>query len=200
MPGPWSIQMSFAIFVRRLLLELGTNALIVQVWPHSLPFSALGFTDGLYVDFDLCSSCLATQPQSIGSHSSSHSLFEIEEAGGVWVHTVFRGDGTPDIPEPLSTREEPEPPATNEGPAEAPNTTSDTQGESTTTPVAESEVALHHAACNLCESAIEGDRFVSVVHNAQIVALTLPTEVFRLPRFRYVRFVLRDRTQSTPWS
>ncbi|KAI0001871.1 hypothetical protein BJV77DRAFT_20554 [Russula vinacea] len=43
-------------------------------------------------DFDLCSLCLAIQPEKIGLHSKSHSLFAIEEPGGLWVHTVFSGE------------------------------------------------------------------------------------------------------------
>jgi len=114
-------------------------------------------------------------------------MFAIEEPGGVWVHTWLKGDDTP---------EGYETPTANEGPSELPNTTSDTQGE-ITTPVA--KLAVHHAACSLCDSAIKGNRFVSVIHAVQNVALTPPTEVFRLPRFQYVRVVLRDRTRSAPW-
>jgi len=154
--------------------------------------SSLKLTNTLYVDFDLCSPCLAIQPQDIGSHSRSHSLFAIEEPGGIWVHTFFQGDDTPEVHET---------PRANEGPSELPNITSDTQGESTireaTAPVA--RLAAHHAACNLCDTAIKGDRFVSVIRTVQNVALTHPTEMFRLPRFQYVRVVLRDRTRSTPW-
>ena len=119
------------------------------------PLSVLGFTDSLYVDFDLCSSCLAVQPQNTGSHSRSHALFDIEEPGGVWVHTFFSGEGTPEVPEPAGT---------NQGPTEPPNTgspVSDAQGERTA-PVA--EAAVHYTTCNFCDTAIKGDRFVSIIH------------------------------------
>ena len=114
--------------------------------------SAVKFTDDIYIDFDLCSLCLAIQPQKIGSHSRSHSLFAIEEPGGLWVHTVFTGDGSPQVPEP---------PAESEGPTELQNTSSsgsDARVERTA-PVA--KVVNHRAICDLCDSAIKGDRFVS---------------------------------------
>jgi len=167
------------------LLGSDTNALIVQVWLPRSCYLHRKLTSNLYVDFDLCSLCLAAQPEKIGSHASSHCMFAIEEPGGLWVHTWLKGDDTPEVHETPTA-----------GPSELPNTTSDTQGEATT-PVA--KLAAHHAACNLCDSAIKGDRFVSVIHAVQNVALTLPTEVFRLPRFQYVRVVLCNRTRSTPW-
>ncbi|KAI0307956.1 hypothetical protein B0F90DRAFT_96151 [Multifurca ochricompacta] len=98
-------------------------------------------------DFDLCSSCLAVQPPNIASHSKLHALFDIEEPGGVWVHTVFKGE---DISETSK------PPVTNEGPAELSVTTfpeSNIHRERTPT------VAVHNATCDLCDSTIQGDRF-----------------------------------------
>jgi hypothetical protein len=76
------------------------------------------------------------------------------------VHTVFTGNDTPEIPEPPS-------PVTNEGPAEPPNTTSDTQGTSTT-PV--SKIVVQSASCDLCDSPILGDRFVSFIHTVRNVS------------------------------
>lgn len=138
------------------MLGLGINALIVQV-RLARPRSVLKFTDSLYVDLDLCSWCHASQPE-IGSHSKSHSLFAIEEPGGLWIHTIFEGDGTPQIPEP---------PVADEGPTDLPSTNTfgfDPQGESHaqgghTAPTA--EVPILHATCEFCDTAIRGERFVS---------------------------------------
>jgi next-to-BRCA1 protein 1 len=127
-----------------------------------LSFAALDFTDSLCVDFDLCSSCLATQPQNIGLHSRSHSLFAIEEPGGVWVHTVFTGDGTQDVPEP---------PATNRGPPEPPIPTPESRQESTT-PTAEVAPPAHHASCDLCDSTINRDRYVSIIYTVSFECCT----------------------------
>ena len=180
------------IVVRRSLSELGTNALIAQVRLPRSCSSTFKFTDNLCVDFDLCSTCLTTQPENIGSHLRSHSLFAIEEPGGVWVHTVFSsGGGTPDVPEL---------PATNEGPAEppkpAPEIVPETQEESIATVVDEVPPTVHHAACDLCDSTIRGDRYVSINHTLFEYRTYVPIEVFRLPRFRYVRVMLRDHTHS----
>lgn len=78
------------------------------------------------------------------------------------MHTVFAGDDTPEVPEP--------PTASNEGPAEPLNakpsisdTQADTQGERTPL-VAETEVAVHHATCDICDDTIKGDRFVSAIY------------------------------------
>jgi hypothetical protein len=122
-------------------------------YPPSL--SALKFTDGLFVDFDLCSLCLAIQPEKIGLHSKSHSLFAIEEPGGLWVHTVFSGEGTPEVPEPPA-------PAEKEGPTEFGNTNSSGSDDRVdrTPPVV--KLAVHNATCDLCDSTIKGDRFVSI--------------------------------------
>ena len=117
---------------------------------------ALELADFPYVDFDLCSSCLAVQPQNLGSHSRSHALFAIEEPGGVWIHTSFTGEDTTDPVNPT---------VKNERPAELPIATSgsDVQGEDTA-PVA--EPVDHDTTCSLCDSTITGDRFVSILYSS----------------------------------
>ena len=107
-------------------------------------------TDILCPDFDLCSSCLIVQPETIGVHSSTHAFFAIEEPGGLWAHAVFSSE---DAPEPL-----------NQPAAEGPTENSTSSG-----PVQEQNAlagndVLHNATCDLCSSAIRGDRFVSVIY------------------------------------
>src|SRR5712671_1539932 len=181
----------FAICVGKLLSGLGINASTVQVSSLTLTLCR-DFANELHVDFDLCSTCLAAQPLNIGSHSRSHSLFAIEEAGGLWVHTDFAGGSIPEVAEPSAT----------EGPPELPNTSpppsgSDTQGERTP-PIA--KLAVHHATCDLCDCTIKGDRFVSTQTSSIECCSHTAVEMLRLPRFRYVRFLLCDRTLSTPES
>ena len=134
---------------------------------YPLPLSALEFTDAIYVDFDLCSLCLAAQPQNFGSHSKSHSLFAIEEPGGLWIHTIFEGDGTRQIPEPR---------AAEEGPIDIMATNileSNAQGDSHAEGEHVDEEPIRHATCEFCDTAIRGERFVSHSYcTVQYVILT----------------------------
>ncbi len=147
-------------------------------YPSSI--SALKITDDLYVDFDLCSLCLATQPENLGTHSKSHSLFAIEEPGGLWIHTIFEGDGTPGIPEP---------PVADGGPTDFLNINTsefDAQGEShaqgeLTPPVAEAPIRL--ATCEFCDTAIRGERFVSHSYNTGRYSYTTSQKCFDCPDF-----------------
>ena len=84
------------------------------------------------------------------------------------MHTIFTGEGPAEVPEP---------PVKNEEPTEPQNTNSsecDAQVERTA-PVA--KMANHNATCDLCDSAIKGDRFVSI-NTAQYVSLTPAAEMF----------------------
>jgi hypothetical protein len=157
-----------------------------------LPALALKFTDGIHVDFDLCSWCLTAQPQNFGSHSKSHSLFAIEEPGGLWVHTIFEGDGTPGIPVP---------PVAEEGPTDLFDTNilgSNAQGESHAQGELVAEPPIRLATCEFCDTAIRGERFV----RSFILHITLflhhLAEMLQLPRFQYVLVMLCNRTFSTP--
>jgi hypothetical protein len=143
---PSFIQTSYVTCVKTSSLGSGTNALIVQVWFSSYN-TKIDVTDILCPDFDLCSSCLIVQPETIGSHSSTHAFFAIEEPGGLWAHAVFSSE---DAPEPLNQ------PA-NEGP---------TEHSTSSAPVQEQNAldVLHNATCDLCSSAILGDRFVSIIY------------------------------------
>jgi next-to-BRCA1 protein 1 len=154
--------------------------LIVQVWLTRPRFFAVKFTDGIYVDFDLCSLCLAAQPQNFGSHSKSHSLFAIEEPGGLWIHTIFEGNGALEIPEP---------PVADEGPTDFMDTNilefnaqgeSHTQGEHT---ALEAETPVRHATCEFCDTAIRGERFVSHSNYTVRHSYTIPQKCFDCPDF-----------------
>jgi next to BRCA1 gene 1 protein len=142
--------------------------------------SALIFTDGMYIDFDLCSLCLAAQPHNFGSHSKSHSLFAIEEPGGLWIHTIFEGEGTPAIPEP---------PVADQRPMDLMDTNileSNTQGESHaqgehTALVA--EAPIRHATCEFCDTAIRGEQFVSHSYYTVRYSYTIPQKCFDCPDF-----------------
>jgi next-to-BRCA1 protein 1 len=143
----------FCDMCREVIIGVRHKCLDCAGLAHPPSLCALKFTDGLCVDFDLCSLCLAIQPQNIGLHSKSHSLFAIEEPGGLWVHTIFSGEGTPEVPEP---------PAQKEEPTEFRNINSsgsDDRVERAPPPVV--KLAAHNATCDLCDSTIKGDRFVS---------------------------------------
>ena len=141
---------------------------------------ALKFTDDTYVDFDLCSLCLVAQPQNFGSHSQSHSLFAIEEPGGLWVHTIFEGDGT---------RENPEPPVADERPTDLMDTNileNNTQEErhaqrEHTALVA--DAPIRHATCEFCDTAIRGERFVSHTYYTVRCSYPGPQKCFDCPDF-----------------
>jgi hypothetical protein len=65
------------------------------------------------------------------------------------VHTIFAGEGAPEA----------ETPGEDKGLSENTNSSGpDTQEERTTRATG---LAVHHATCDLCDSAIKGDRFVS---------------------------------------
>lgn len=102
-------------------------------------------------DYDLCTSCLTAarinkkdvlqpgQALVIGGHQRNHMFFPIEEAGDLWLHTVFKG-------------------AETKLPSGAPV-------EQTGIAVGASfseEPANHRATCDLCDSSIVGSRFVSL--------------------------------------
>lgn len=84
-------------------------------------------------DYDLCTSCFDSGAAE--NHNPFHEFFDIREPGRVIVHTVFNGDGPRDIPTSDNAR--------------AP------------VPVQSEQPAVHHATCDLCDSRIIGDRYVS---------------------------------------
>ncbi|SRR6266404_3215425 len=118
--------------------------------PHvSIP--KIDVNETLCADFDLCSSCLPVQPDNIGFHFRQHAFFAIEEPGGVWTHTVFAGENTPEPPEHPAKEEDKPPTVTSSGPVKEQITRTD-------------DLVVHNATCDLCSSTINGDRFVSVIY------------------------------------
>lgn len=96
------------------------------------------FTKHLLLDYDLCTPCISAGISEV--HNPFHEFFDINEPGRVIVHTVFSGDG------------------------ERENHYSPTARASTTGAPALSgteESVIHFANCNLCDSRIRGDRYVS---------------------------------------
>ncbi|EGO20236.1 hypothetical protein SERLADRAFT_442372 [Serpula lacrymans var. lacrymans S7.9] len=92
-------------------------------------------------DYDLCGVCMGSG--TAGRHNPFHEFFDIATPGRVFVHTVFnRGppnDGSVNNAEPHSSlRRE------NERDIGAGH-------------------ILHNATCNLCDSPIEGDRYISTL-------------------------------------
>ena len=90
-------------------------------------------TKHLLLDYDLCTPCITAGVSEV--HNPFHEFFEITEPGRVIVHTVFSGEG------------EREHQGTPTGRAFASRTTE--------------ESVIHFANCNLCDSRIRGDRYVS---------------------------------------
>ncbi len=93
-------------------------------------------------DYDMCDDCIST-PALRERHHSQHQFFAIEKPGEVIVHTVFSGDGEREPPRPAPAV----PPRVN-----LPRVRS-----------RDVEPAVHNAICNMCDSRIRGDRFVSTI-------------------------------------
>lgn len=88
-------------------------------------------------DYDLCQACLTT-PSLRAQHHSAHQFFGIEKPGEIIVHTVFSGDDARDAaPQPAPREQVPR------------------------ARQRDIEPVVHNAMCNLCDSRIRGDRFVS---------------------------------------
>ncbi|KAF8899092.1 hypothetical protein BD779DRAFT_1486970 [Infundibulicybe gibba] len=88
-------------------------------------------------DYDLCTLCIGGGGAE--RHNPFHEFFEIAQPGRVIVHTVFSGDREIESPstQPVQSPALPQPPRSNPPP----------------------EPAVHHAACDLCDSRIAGDRY-----------------------------------------
>ncbi|KAH7886025.1 hypothetical protein F5I97DRAFT_2060907 [Phlebopus sp. FC_14] len=89
-------------------------------------------------DYDLCTSCI--QSGAFAKHNPFHEFFDIEKPGCVYVHTVFSGGNT------------------------RPRTTGDSAAQTRAAPSGEGTALgelpiCHPATCNLCDSAIVGERF-----------------------------------------
>jgi next-to-BRCA1 protein 1 len=93
-------------------------------------------------------------------HNSFHEFFDIETPGRVFVHTVFSGSGERDT---------------------SPNNRNAT-ADSPRTPAATPETIRHCAACNMCDSPIVGDRFVSRVSSSHFLTTHDYLEMCQLSR------------------
>lgn len=89
------------------------------------------------LDYDLCTPCITAGVSEV--HNPFHEFFEITEPGRVIVHTVFSGNG------------ERESQGTPTARTPVPGATVSSNDES----------VIHFANCNLCDSRIRGDRYVS---------------------------------------
>lgn len=92
-------------------------------------------------DFDLCDSCVNSGRKE--THEPLHEFFEITEPGHVYVHTIFSGNG-----ERVPSPSRPHIPPRSPSPVRA-------------APMADVEPIVHGATCNLCDSRVRGDRYVS---------------------------------------
>jgi next-to-BRCA1 protein 1 len=86
----------------------------------------------------MCTPCVTDRRTQ---HALSHEFFKIEEPGHVIVHTVFEGDGDFD-PSRFTRRQQ------------RANPRVDTHGGL--------DPVSHNATCDLCDSRIRGDRYVSL--------------------------------------
>jgi len=120
-----------------------------------------------HLDYDLCTACLAAshEPSSLSKHSSTHHFFAIDEPGDTWLHTVFTGTGTgrPDLQ-----------------PRRSPSVGRNALGRRRTSPMrsinparnlvtdsssSRRNATSHNATCDLCDSSILGERFVSNIYS-----------------------------------
>lgn len=98
------------------------------------------FLPDLIPDYDLCTACV--ESRATEQHNPFHEFFDIETPGRVYVHTVLDGDRDRRQQSPSSSHT----PVMRQE------------------PVATSADLLvrHSATCNLCDSVIVGERYVSL--------------------------------------
>lgn len=105
-------------------------------------------------DFDMCSPCMERNRLSEMGHNPFHEFYEIKEPGKVIVHSVYsangeRENGHPERSQPNNASQERAQSAPASVPAPPP----------VPTPPAP---AVHAATCDMCDSTILGERYVSV--------------------------------------
>jgi hypothetical protein len=104
----------------------------------------------MYADYDMCTPCITDRRHE---HAQSHEFFKIEEPGHVIVHTVF------------SENEDKQSRHSQTGMCQS------EQGPNQNLPV------VHNATCDLCDSRIRGDRFVSRLSMIRIDQTTHTTDL-----------------------
>jgi next-to-BRCA1 protein 1 len=92
-------------------------------------------------DYDLCTACV--ESGATEQHNPFHEFFDIETPGRVYVHTVLGGDRDSGRQQSSSSDH-------------APVTRHEPAATAADLPV------RHSATCNLCDSAIVGERYVSL--------------------------------------
>ena len=90
-----------------------------------------------HLDYDLCTPCMAAGVSEF--HNPFHEFLDINQPGRVIVHTVFSRNGERESRDATITRAPPE---------------------ASVAPATE-ESTVHFANCDLCDSRIRGDRYVS---------------------------------------
>lgn len=95
-------------------------------------------------DFDICQRCAESGAKE--DHNPFHEFFEITQPGDTYIHTIFSGSGERVPPPPRAS-------TVNSGGAQ-------TATLRRPSPPAPTEIVLHNATCNMCDSRIHGDRFV----------------------------------------
>lgn len=118
-----------------------TSVSIVQVIFFQFSMDLVHSLTWPNTDYDLCTTCISGGAAQ--AHNPFDEFFDIDEPGRVIVHTVFSGDGE---------RE------TARGPAR--RTSAPAQPAAATEPI-------HNANCDLCDSIIQGDRYVCSLHKPQ---------------------------------
>jgi len=94
-------------------------------------------------DYDLCTACV--EVGATEQHNPFHEFFDIETPGRVYVHTVLSGDRDRSFRNRQQSSTSGHAPATRQE------------------PVAPADLPVRHSAtCDLCDSAIIGERYVSL--------------------------------------
>ena len=123
-------------------------------------------------DFDLCELCVGRGAKD--AHNVEHQFVELATPGRVIVHTVWTPEPQP-APAPIPVSEPvPVPPP--------------------------AEPYVHNARCDLCDSRIRGDRYVSSLRDLVWYEADRWTEMPHLPGLRYLRELLLNhpRRASLP--
>jgi next-to-BRCA1 protein 1 len=99
-------------------------------------------------DFDLCTTCISGGAIERMDHNPFHQFYEINTPGRVVVHNVYSGVGENTASAPRAAHHAaPVPPPAPVAPAPPPP-------------------ATHAALCDLCDSNIVGDRYVSAANRS----------------------------------
>lgn len=104
-------------------------------------------------DYDLCTACVKSGATE--QHNPFHEFFDVEAPGRVYVHTVLSGDRDSSLGHRQQLPSSNQAPVTRQGPTAVPT----------------DPLVRHSATCNLCDSAIVGDRYVSLRVVPQLLEL-----------------------------